>query len=507
MEIEYIDYTAHSGEDSHWVCCSSDYDNYAWCGDLATTTYGPDYNDVLEILPGGMDWTGCTTVTLEYEKWLVSEGSPWDYYVVEYCDDASTDSPAWTVIYSDGGVYGSWWHVGPITVPGPYTTDMGLRFRFVSDSTVNYRGLAIDDVTIMCDSSVFFLEDFGEDCGECDLDNFGIYTMNYGNYWHWCTTEDAWCCHDHPSMLYPANIDNAMIWSTEVIDTYAAWLTFSHDYDLDTTCPDYAKLEISDNGGATWAYIDLFDGSSGGYVTETYDLTPYCGKNILIRFRLHACASGGGMPGWCVKDLAIYGKIDYCPPTSTAAVSGTLKDTGWYNTGVSITITATDMAAGIREIHYILDGVETVVPGDTATVTVNSNGDHTLTYWAVDNVGNVEEQQHTLTFKIDKGNPPTVAITAPEPGLYLFGNKLLSASKVIIIGSFNIEATASDADSGVYAVEFFLDGESIASDISAPFEAYCSVKHMGAGTIKVVAEDFAQNTAEDTLDITYYKFL
>jgi hypothetical protein len=30
---------------------------------------------------------------------------------------------------------------------------------------------------------------------------------------------------------------------------------------------------------------------------------------------------------------------------------------------------------------------------------------------------------------------------------------------------------------------------------------------MGDGTIRVVAEDFAQNTAEDTLDITYYKFL
>jgi len=30
---------------------------------------------------------------------------------------------------------------------------------------------------------------------------------------------------------------------------------------------------------------------------------------------------------------------------------------------------------------------------------------------------------------------------------------------------------------------------------------------MGAGTIKVIAEDFSGNTAEDTLDITYYKFL
>jgi len=100
-----------------------------------------------------------------------------------------------------------------------------------------------------------------------------------------------------------------------------------------------------------------------------------------------------------------------------------------------------------------------------------------------------------------------VAITAPEPGLYLFGNKLLSSSKVFIIGAFTIEATATDAESGVYKVAFYLDGDLIGESTSAPYSAYCAVKHMGAGEIKVVAEDFSMNTAEDTLDVTYYKFL
>ena len=119
-----------------------------------------------------------------------------------------------------------------------------------------------------------------------------------------------------------------------------------------------------------------------------------------------------------------------------------------------------------------------------------------------------EDAHHTLpTFRIDSGNPPTVAITAPEPGLYLFGNKLLSSSKVFIIGAFSIEATASDAESGVYRVQFYLDGDLLSESTEVPYSAYCAVKHMGAGTIKVVAEDFSGNTAEDTLDITYYKFL
>ena len=104
-------------------------------------------------------------------------------------------------------------------------------------------------------------------------------------------------------------------------------------------------------------------------------------------------------------------------------------------------------------------------------------------------------------------SPPTVSLTAPEPGLYLFGIKLLPTSKIIIIGAFIVEATASDAESGIYRLQFYLDGELFAEDTEPPFSVYCAIKHMGAGIIKVVAEDFVHNAAEDTLEITYYNFL
>jgi hypothetical protein len=292
-------------------------------------------------------------------------------------------------------------------------------------------------------------------------------------------------------------------------DDYTAnlWQVFGMDV-FGATETAHGYLEISIDGGDTWHILDVFTGSSDGDVTDTYDITPWAGNDILIRFRVEGNDDSAGDRWWCINDAYIAGKTDENAPVSSATMSGTMKESGWYTTGVKVTITATDVGAGMGEIHYILDGSETVVSGDTAEFTVSGNGEHNIEFWAVDSMGNEETPHNTIpTFRIDMGSAPSVQITAPEPGLYLFGNKLLSASKVIIIGAFTVEATASDAESGIYRVQFFLDGDLISEDTELPFSAYVASKHMGAGTIKVVAEDFAQNTAEDTLDITYYKFL
>jgi hypothetical protein len=262
-------------------------------------------------------------------------------------------------------------------------------------------------------------------------------------------------------------------------------------------------LEISIDG-ENWFILDVFYGNDP-WAEETYDITPWAGNEIFIRFRYEGNTKSTGQ--WCINWAEIKGKKDTSAPTTTATMSGTMTDAGWYSSAVQIQITAVD-DTGMGEIHYILDGVETVVAGDSASFSVTGNGAHNVEFWGVDAMGN-EELPHNVipTFRIDAGAPPTVAITAPQPGLYLFGNQILSLSKVFIIGAFDIEATASDAESGVYRVQFFLDNDLISEDTEAPFSAYCAEKHMGEGTIKVIAEDFSGNTAEDTLDITYYKFL
>jgi hypothetical protein len=378
--------------------------------------------------------------------------------------------------------------------------EIEVRFRFTSDGSGQLRGAKIDDlfiadlfdVTTPADPTPVF-EDFEDPMD--NTDNWCGYIMQYGNWWNWLGGYE-WCI-DFPGLP----IDNALVWATEISDAYFATLYFTSTWDFSGDAVGF--VEISADGGDNWFILEYFEGTSGSGDFE-FDLTFWAGNTILIRFRVE----GGTIAGsWCVSDVEIWCKIDLEAPMSTHTLSGTMSDAGWYITPVTVKITAIDEGAGMGEIHYILDGSESVVAGNTAQFTVSSNGAHNIEYWAVDKTGNEEAHHIIPTFQIDAGSPPSVSITGPEPGLYLFGNKLLSLSKVFIIGAFTAEATASDAESGVYRVQFLLDGDVVAEDTEAPYSAYIAEKHMGAGTLKVVAEDFSGNSAEDTLDITYYKFL
>ena len=309
-------------------------------------------------------------------------------------------------------------------------------------------------------------------------------------------------------------IDEAIVWSTEIEDAYEAFLTANWEYDL----PAGAELtfEISADDGDNWYIIAHEEGAKSVMPSPIpgtpFDLTPWAGNSLLIRVRLinHGVdTNSDGTPDtWydgyvCVNHVAIQGKQDRMAPTTTISLSGNSVGPGMYAGPVTVTINAKD-DHGMGQIHYILDGTENVVNGNKATFTVSEDGDHTIEYWAVDATGN-EGSHGTVSFSIDN-SPPTVSLTAPEPGLYLFGNKLLSMSKPFIIGAFTASATAEDAQ-GVAVVRFLLNGEVVGEDTQAPYDVYIAQKNMGAATLEAVALDGVGNTASDSMDITYYKFL
>ncbi|MCG7322738.1 immune inhibitor A domain-containing protein [Arsenicicoccus bolidensis] len=69
----------------------------------------------------------------------------------------------------------------------------------------------------------------------------------------------------------------------------SAWVNYQTEAEY-----DYFYAEVTDDGGATWKQLATYDGSSGGYVQKTYDLSAYAGKQISFRFRY---ASDGGVHG------------------------------------------------------------------------------------------------------------------------------------------------------------------------------------------------------------------
>jgi len=360
-----------------------------------------------------------------------------------------------------------------LTEIGAFTDEMQFRFRFVSDGGTHYRGYMIDNVEIYDGGTIMELD-------ECDtMDNFICDTVVGGDFWYYNSTYGGWQCMDQIADLLPNDLDND---------------------DLDVN--DYCYLEFSTDGGSSWVAPVRYSGAASG--DAVIDMSAFTGDNVLIRWRVDTNATDNSW-FYRVQNMTIYADIDTEPPVTTGLISGTVIH-GWYSSPVTFTATAVDDYSGVDAIYYKIDGGSTLTY--SAPITLSVNGEHFIEYWAVDNVGNEEIHHITPTFQIDTGAAPSVSITAPGDGLYLFGNQLLSLSgRTIIIGGFTVDASASDADSGIFRVQFALDGTIFGEDTTSPFSAYCGEKHTGAGTITVTAEDFTGNTASASKDITYFKFL
>jgi hypothetical protein len=105
-------------------------------------------------------------------------------------------------------------------------------------------------------------------------------------------------------------------------------------------------------------------------------------------------------------------KIDTVAPTTQSNVSGTSFN-GWYLDLAQVSLTASDNSSGVANTYYAIDG------GATQTYlnafNVNGGGSHTVQYWSVDEVGNVESQ-HSLTVNVDSGAPTTQISTSGTVG-------------------------------------------------------------------------------------------
>jgi hypothetical protein len=131
-------------------------------------------------------------------------------------------------------------------------------------------------------------------------------------------------------------------------------------------------------------------------------------------------------------------KIDSTAPTTLASVPAPL-ESGWYAGDVQVTLNTGADLSGVDKTYYSVDGGAAQLYGGPFQHT--PKGSHTITYWSVDNAGNVEDKTapgHEITLKID-GVPPTID-GSRSPAANGFG---WNNSPVLV--SFN----CSDAESGI----------------------------------------------------------
>jgi len=548
---ECVDYTGQG--DGHWNnegCC----ENYLWAGDPATTIYGNDWNDCLYFVDPAdgditFDHSAYAGVTITYDTWFELAMNDYGYMEVSMDGGETFMSTSGIYVGDSAAVMGAdvfGWFTEILS--GPCNDEMQYRFRFESNATEEARGWFVDTVTMYetADPSNVL---FGP---TKDMADFHATELSYGCWWqepciHQYFGFDAppfidskyyWSGDLEPSNgVYdqdifalsrpwtgaaPDNLDTAVTATLPVPKCFFGWVESTFYYDTDAG--DIVTIDISRNG-VDWDNLDFWQGSAnddyqGGalnlatviwndymYWGDTYaDITDYLDETELqfrLRYQsdsvnLHTYAGVGTLFG-----TYFYGMADYNAPVTQAIVDGIFDSTyHYYTSSVKIKLTATDDLTGVAKTYYKLDGVTHEYVG---IVTIDTDGDHTFCYWSEDLEGNVEAEQ-CISFRIDISGPQ-VTITGPQPGIYLFGNKLIDSDKYIFLfGGITITADVIIDGAPLVGVEFYLDDVFFGADNTAPYSLKCSEKHSGTAEFKVIATDILGRTSEDTLTVdTYFK--
>ena len=173
---------------------------------------------------------------------------------------------------------------------------------------------------------------------------------------------------------------------------------------------------------------------------------------------------------------------DTFPPFTTIACNGSACS-GWYSGPVSVTLAATDSgSSGVAATRYTTDGSEPNASSTLYTGPFNVSTTTTVKYRSWDNQGNAETTK-TQTIQLDS-TAPGVSITAPAGG------------STITSGNSTVAANATDSQSGIRQVVFYVDGTAIGTSTSAPYQVRWRARKStnGSHVLTAVATDVAGNS-------------
>jgi uncharacterized delta-60 repeat protein len=178
-------------------------------------------------------------------------------------------------------------------------------------------------------------------------------------------------------------------------------------------------------------------------------------------------------------------------------------DAGWHNRDVSVRLSASDGASGIKSIAYTLTGAQaaalTVVPAaDPANtvrvvIPITTEGITEVTFFAEDVAGNVAPAR-SLTVRLDK-TAPVLVVTSPKERTYTLNEPVLAAY------------TCTDGGSGVdrcvaQVLTFPCAGSELGFCIEAPEPgAALDTSWIGPRTFSANARDLAGNST--SVQVTY----
>lgn len=146
---------------------------------------------------------------------------------------------------------------------------------------------------------------------------------------------------------------------------------------------------------------------------------------------------------------------DTTAPVTTAAVTPAASPNGWHRDDVTVTLSATDDLAGVRELHVQVGNTASIRPAAETTLTLTDEGTHEATFWAVDAVGNSEPAQ-TLQVRIDRTAPVLTGLPPQPCHLWPPDHRLTKIAEVRASdtgsGVVDVDVTATSNDRGMLDV-------------------------------------------------------
>lgn len=195
--------------------------------------------------------------------------------------------------------------------------------------------------------------------------------------------------------------------------------------------------------------------------------------------------------------------IDLAAPTTSIQINDKSPDgwPTWFNEATQVRLTGRDNGTGravadVREVRYRRDGGgEQVQSGSTVNFTESSDGEHTVRYYAVDNVGNVESER-SATYRVDR-TPPTAINGLQESNGVVSNQWQKNQNKP----TFTWNAS-TDAHSGLGGYQFYFgadaNGTAVHFDVAANAARTLTPNNLGVATGTYYLRGRTWDTAANT---------
>jgi N-acetyl-beta-hexosaminidase len=244
------------------------------------------------------------------------------------------------------------------------------------------------------------------------------------------------------------------------------------------------SLSATDVGSGVAAIRYTTDGSTPDSSSTLYTSPFSVSTTTTVKFRAWDVAGNVEATHTQLVQIAAT-SADQTPPSSSIACNGSACSSGWYAASVSVSLSATDTGSGVAAIRYTTDGSDPTTSSPLYANPFNLSATTTVKYRAWDLAGNVEATKSQV-IQVDS-TAPTVSITSPANGATVTGNVRVTAS-------------ASDSQSGVSSVAFYVDNTLIGTSNISPWQVQWNTKKITAGqhVLTAVATDRVGNRATST---------